>query len=489
MKKLGRAVLVLSVGLVSGLAMVAVASGSQAQVTQKVLQAPRPSGAPKNTGGLVEQVACASAKSCAATGEWLYSELGGKWRAAKLPVLAHTGGTNLRSVSCPAAHACEAVGLAGLQHAAHVSENGRQWTIGEVAPPPDAAPLAPPRGPAPFLVGVDCASARNCVAVGGYDAANSTARPQLATESNGTWSAGVEPRLPANADTSPDPNQPGLGGVLSLVSCPAAGDCTAVGLYTNRDAGHGFYPWVLTESGGTWSFGQEALLPEDAAQLGDPEKGGGSPFMGFSRLSCPSAGNCTAVGGYADKNGGDEGLILTERDGVWSQGVKAPLPPKAVPHSDPNEFDSPLVSVSCAAPDDCAAVGWYVTAATGGKKQGLLLSERSGKWKASPLVLPAKANASTGVFLTSVSCPSRGNCLAVGYYAGKGKTHGVLVRERAGRWGRATNAALPKGASSQSHTFLNSVFCPSASSCTVGGDYKARRSGKPQGLILNVRLR
>lgn len=489
MKKLGRAFLVLSAGLASALTVAAVASGSQAQLTQKALQAPRPSGVSKKLGGVVEQVACASAKNCAATGAWLYSDLGGKWRAANVPVLAHTGGTILRSISCPAAGSCEAVGLGGLQHAVHLAENGRRWTIGDVAPPSDAAPSAPPLGPAPFLVGIDCASAHNCVAVGGYDAANKTARPMLATESNGAWGSGVEPQLPANADTAPDPNQPGVGGVLSHVSCPAAGDCTAVGLYTNRDAGHGFYPWVLTESGGTWSPGQEALLPADAAVQGDPEKGGGSPFMGFSGLSCPSAGNCTAVGGYANKNGGDEGLILTERDGVWSQGVKAPLPPKAVPHSDPNEFDSPLASVSCAAPDDCAAVGWYVRAATGAKKQGLLLSERGGTWKASPLVLPAKANASTGVFLTSVSCPSRGNCLAVGYYAGKGKTHGLLVRERAGKWGRAANAALPKGASSQSHTFLNSVSCPSVSSCTVGGDYKARSSSKPQGLILSVRLR
>jgi hypothetical protein len=464
-KKLGQAFLVLSAGLVSGLAMAAVASGSQAQTTQKALEAPRPSGVSKKTGGVVERVACASAKSCAATGEWLYSDLGGKWRAAKVPVLAHTGGTILQSVSCPAAGSCEAVGLGGLggrQRAVHISENGRRWTIGEVTPPPDAAPLAPPLGPAPFLVGVDCASARNCVAVGGYDAANKTVRPMLATESNGAWGAGVEPQLPANADTTPDPNQPGIGGVLSHVSCPAAGDCTAVGLYTNKDAGHSFYPWVLTESGGTWSPGQEALLPADAAVQGDLERGA-APFFGFDGLSCASAGNCTAVGGYEDKNGGEEGLILTEKDGVWSQGVKAPLPPKGVPNSEPNEFNSPLASVSCSAPDDCAAVGWYVTAKSGPTKHGLLLSERNGTWKASPLVLPAKANASTGVFLTSVSCPSRGNCLAVGYYAGKGKTHGLIVRERAGKWGRAANAALPKGASSQSHTFLNSVSCPSAS--------------------------
>jgi hypothetical protein len=93
------------------------------------------------------------------------------------------------------------------------------------------------------------------------------------------------------------------------------------------------------------------------------------------------------------------------------------------------------------------------------------------------------------VFLTSVSCPSRGNCVAVGYYAGHGKTHGLIVRERGGKWQRAVNAALPKGAApaSKSHTFLNAVTCPSKSACVAGGDY-ADRSGKTQGLLLELRL-
>jgi hypothetical protein len=487
MKKLGRAFLVLSAGLVLVFVAAAVASGSQAQTTQKALEAPRPSGASKKIGGLVGQVACASAKNCAALGGWLYSDLGGKWKASRLPVVAHTGGLNLRSLDCPAAGKCEAVGLGGIQHVVQVREDGRQWKGGEIALPSDAASVNPPGGPSPFLNSISCTSAGNCAAVGSY-IGNRLTHPLLVTESGGTWAAGVEPELPANADTSPDPDIPDVGGGFYYISCPAAGDCTAVGWYTNKDAGHSIYPWVLTESGGTWSSGQDALLPRDASVQGDLDKGP-SPFFGFTGLSCPSASDCTAVGGYEDTNGAEEGLILTEHDGVWSQGVRAPLPPTSIPNSESNEFNSPLESVSCAAPDDCAAVGWYVTSPHR-SKHGLLLTERGGKWKASRLVLPAKAKAPAGVYLTSISCPSRGNCVAAGWYGNKGRTHGLIVRERGGKWQRAANARLPKNAApaSKSHTFLNSVSCPSATACTAGGLYNDR-SGRRQGLLLSVRLR
>jgi hypothetical protein len=412
--------------------------------------------------------------------------MGGKWKASSAPVVPHTGGAlNLRSLDCPAAGKCEAVALAGLNHVVRVTENGRQWSAGEIALPTDAAPLNPPGGPEPQLNSISCTSPGNCVAVGQY-LGNRTTHPLLVTESGGTWATGVEPQLPANADTSSDPNQPDVGGGLYFVSCPAAGDCTAVGWYTNKDAGHSIYPWVATETGGTWSSGQDALLPPDASSLGELEKGS-SPLIGFTGLSCPSVGNCTAVGGYEDKDGGDEGLILTERDGVWSQGVKAPVPPNAVPKIESNEFESPLASVSCAAPDDCAAVGWYVLGSLGAL-HGLLLTERGGTWKASALNLPPKAKAPGGVRLASVSCPSRGNCAVVGDYRWQRATHGLIVRERGGKWQRAFNAVVPKNASVKQHTFLRSVNCPSASACTVGG-YYADRSGKTQGLLLSLQLR
>ena len=481
---------VIAIGASIFLVFIAAASGAGQVTAQKALRAPRPAGVPQKTSGIVDQVACASAKSCAAYGVWLYTEQGGKWKSATVPVLPHTGGANLRSLACPAAGRCEVVGIAGTQHLLAVTEHGRQWRSTALALPGNAAPIKPPAGPSPFVSGVSCPAAGTCTAVGHYDSADHVTHALLFAEHGGTWGAGADVPLPPDASTKfpPPDSQSFAGGFLNLVSCPSAGNCTTVGTYT-REPLEAAYPWELDKSGGSWGASNGLQLPSGAATTVDSRGGGASPFMGFSGLSCPSAGNCTAVGGYVDKHGNFQGGIFAERGGNWSNGIKAPVPAHASLNSDPMELNNPLSAVSCAASADCAAVGFYVT--TGSATQrGLLLAEHQGKWKASALSLPRGASARGGVFLTSVSCASRGNCVAVGYYGDHGKTHGLVVRERGGKWQRAANAALPKGAApaSKSHAFLNSVTCPSARFCLAGGDY-SDSSGHTQGLLLNLRLR
>jgi hypothetical protein len=496
-----------TVAIVAALLLVVVAAGSgsaartsaartqAAGIAQNAIEAPRPSGVAKKKGGVVEEVACATAKSCAATGQWLYTEQAAKWKAAKVPVLAHTSGTNVRSLACPAAGACEAVGIAGEQHVLGLTEAGRQWRSAGVSVPDDAAPIDPPSGPWPWLGSVSCASAGNCVAVGHYGAADRSTRALSASESGGAWSAGKEVPLPSDASTTfPPPDSEAIaGGLLDLASCPSAASCTTVGSYTRKDKNGGTggtYPWEFDETGGSWASGGLGLqLPAGAATTVDYRGGGASPFLGFSGLSCPSAGNCTAIGGYVDDHSNFQGAIFEERDGQWSNGIEAPAPRNATPNNDPMQLLNPLVAVSCAAPDDCAAVGWFVVGHSE-TQHGLLLTDRSGHWRATGLVLPRGARAPGGVFPTSVSCASSGHCVAVGYYAGHGKTHGLIVRERNGRWERAANASVPANAAaaSKSHTFLNSVSCPSARFCLAGGSY-SDRSGATQGLLLNLRLR
>ncbi len=480
----------IAIGAAVSLVFVATASGSGPVTSQKALKAPRPSGVPQKKAAVVEQVACASAKSCAAYGGWLYTEQGGKWKSVTVPALPHTGGANPRSITCPAAGRCEVVGIAGAQHLLAVTEQGRQWRSTGFALPGNAAPIKPPDGPSPFASGVSCPAAGACTVVGHYEAADHTTHALLIAEHEGTWGAVTDVPLPPDASTKFPPPDSELvaGGFLYLASCPSSGSCATVGSYT-RKPHEATYPWELDKTGGTWTGAHGLELPAGAATTVDSRGGGASPFLGFSGLSCPGVGNCTAVGGYVDKHGYFQGGIFTERAGNWSNAIRAPVPANAGPNTDPMELNNPMTAVSCAAPADCAAVGLYVMSRSE-TQHGLLLAEHQGKWKASALVLPRGAHSPGGVFLTSVSCPSRGNCVAVGYYGDHGKTHGLVVRERGGKWQRAVNAALPKGAApaTRSHAFLTSVTCPSARFCLAGG-YYAQRTGATQGLLLSLRLR
>ena len=76
----------------------------------------------------------------------------------------------------------------------------------------------------------------------------------LLTEANGVWGAGVAAVLPANARG---------GGGLGAVSCASAGNCSAVGFYT--DSSKDSEPLVLSEKAGHWATGVEAKLPANAA--------------------------------------------------------------------------------------------------------------------------------------------------------------------------------------------------------------------------------
>ena len=443
----------------------------------------------------MQQVACASSKNCAGIGTSLYTGQAGDWKAVKVPVLAGTGGTTLLSLACPAAGKCAGVGRAGVQHVVEVSQSGPHWALADLALPANAAPINPPSGPFPSLGSVSCSSPGNCATVGHYTAADRTAHALLVGEDAETWGVATDVPLPPDASTTipPPDGESFAGGLLNLVSCPSGGNCSTVGAYTRTPTGAA-YPWVFDETGGLWSpTGVGLQLPADAATTVDARAGGASPFMGFSGLSCPSAGNCTAVGGYVDSHSGFEGAIFAEHDGIWSNGVKAPVPTGAGPSNDAMELLNPLTAVSCSTANDCAALGWFDKGGDKGDSEtqrGLLLAEHGGTWKASAISLPGGANASGGVYLASVSCPAPGNCVAVGYYASHGKTHGLIVRERGGKWQRATNAAVPKGAApaSDSHTFLNSISCGSATACTAGGYYRDH-AGKTQGLLLSLRLR
>ncbi len=120
------------------------------------------------------------------------------------------------------------------------------------------------------------------------------------------WGPGVEAVQPSNAA------EVGDFVAVESVSCPSTGDCTAVGKYT--DTSGKLQGLLLTETAGKWAPGVEPVLPANAGGLA------GLPGSSVSYVSCASAGNCTAIGTYTDSSDSQEGLLLTETDGSWSAG-------------------------------------------------------------------------------------------------------------------------------------------------------------------------
>jgi hypothetical protein len=85
--------------------------------------------------------------------------------------------------------------------------------------------------------------------------------------------------------------------------------------------------------------------------------------------------------------------------------------------------------------------------------------------------------------INSVSCAAPGNCSAGGFYADlNGGIHAFVVNETNGTWGTATQVAAnlsPRGGSA-----VNSVSCAAAGNCSAGGRY-TDSSGHGQAFVVS----
>lgn len=329
-----------------------------------------------------------------------------------------------------------------------------------------AASAAPPN-PTVELAALSCASAGNCSSIGTYDDALSDSQGLLVTETNGIWGPGVEAQLPAGA--ADVPLKTSNGGGLVDIACPAAGDCIAIGRYTDYTGiDHGV---LLNETRGTWRRGTRAVLPANAVPA-RKTKNGITDDLGLSAVACSSVGNCIAVGNYETNAEVWEGLILPETDGKWGRALEAPLPVGA-PVAGQN---SVLLSVTCSPAGTCAAAGDYVDAF--GHEQALLVSGSGRNWTAatSPPA-PADADSDPNIIPSSISCPVVGECAAVGTYVNPLQNSlGLLLSESHGTWEPGAGITLPAGAAptttvGDQTVVMSSVACPQAGACTAVGWY------------------
>src|SRR6266851_4763139 len=274
----------------------------------------------------------------------------------------------------------------------------------------------------------------------------------------GTWRAAIE--VPGTGGL----NKGGNAAVIS-VSCASAGNCAAAGGYTDG-SGHR-QAFVASEGNGTWHAAIE--VPGSAAL----NKGGGA---GVLSVSCASAGNCAAAGGYKDGSRHRQAFVASETNGTWHAAIEVP----GSAALNKGGFAG-VLSVSCASAGNCTAGGYYNDLDNGG--QAFVASERDGAWRKAIEVPGTAVLNSLGAEVASGSCASAGNFAAAGgYNDGSGHRQAFVASDANGAWRTAIEVpgtgALNKGGGAG----VLSVSCASAGGCAAGGSY-TDRSGHQQAFV------
>jgi hypothetical protein len=262
------------------------------------------------------------------------------------------------------------------------------------------------------------------------------AAPQLA-------SAETVP-LPANAGTTPD-------ATVNSISCPAAGDCSAVGYY--MDDGGNTELLLLSQHDGNWSPTEGDISALAGASGGIEAK---HADLSATSVSCGDPGDCSVIGGYQDGTSDFHfrGFVLTESGGVWGAAQPVVLPVNADTSATFEPYTN-LYSISCGSAGDCSAVGTY-RATSAGNVEGLQLLQTNGTWTAATeAALPSSgataAAADPDVYLPSVSCGATGICLAFGDYSLlSGGNAGLVLSDNGGSW--TVSAVQPTGLTDASHS-------------------------------------
>jgi len=203
----------------------------------------------------VGSVSCASAGNCSIGGSYydashiqafVANKVNGIWRkAVKVPGTAalNKGDAQVNSVSCASPGNCSAGGSytdrVGHEQLMVISEVKGTWhNAFEV---PGSAALN--KGDYAQVSSVSCASAGNCSAGGWYMGSSSLDDPLVVSEVNGTWHNAI--RVPGITALTRH-----IFGTVLSVSCRSAGNCSAGGWYT--DSSDLVQPFVVSEVNGTW---------------------------------------------------------------------------------------------------------------------------------------------------------------------------------------------------------------------------------------------
>jgi hypothetical protein len=206
---------------------------------------------------------------------------------------------------------------------------------------------------------------------------------------------------------------------LLAVSCPSRSECTAAGYHyrnvtlTLVESWNG-HRWSIVNSPNALTTGHNILYA----------------------VSCTSASNCTAVGtsySPAESTPTNQNLIETWDGSRWAL------------NRSPNTSTTgrnTLNAISCAANSGCVAAGTYLSHSNG-FNQTLILSESGSGWTIASSPNARAPSRGDDNWLSGVSCVSRSNCTAVGYYTNTKAVSLTLIETWNGHHWTIANSANP----------------------------------------------
>lgn len=431
----------------------------------------------------VWSVSCPTAGNCAAVGEFSNAATGtegftatstnGVWQQAQ-PIVFGSGiasvnsfaATITKSVSCPSASFCSAVGsfrnaTGGVEAFSTTFSNG-SWST--AAPAVFGAGVQ--RDPRyATLNSVSCPATGSCVAVGQFvdsSGSNGKARAFTMTMTNGTWGQATPAVFPAGVNV---PRENGMTRLMT-VSCASAGNCTAGGVYDTATV-TSYNPAVttaeaftMTMTNGSWSPAEPVQFSA-GVQYSDRESD-------ISAVSCGSPGNCVVSGGVYTSTAVYKGFTVLSTNGVWGT-------PQIVAFDSSVQGSSSysyLYSASCSSAGNCVAVGEFENIPYGAS-EAFTMTLVNGVWGApTPVSFGSLARkTSRDGYLRAVSCPSDGNCTAAGqFWDANNQRPSFTLSMTSGVWSTAIPVAFPAGLQSTTpNTRIQTVSCASAGNCVAGG--------------------
>lgn len=247
----------------------------------------------------------------------------------------------------------------------------------------------------------------------------------------------------------------GAAAQVSAISCSSPGDCGAGGIYTDA-AGHQ-QVWVADEAQGAW---------DSAAEIPGAGLLNAGTTADFNGISCPSSGNCTAVGDYTDESGHLQAFVADEKSGTWGSAIETPGTAFLNVAGGATTY-----AVSCASAGNCSAGGFY--ADSSGHLQSFASNEVSGSWNTAievPGTSALNVGAASSIFW--ISCSSAGNCSADGNYTdSSAHSQSYVVDEQNGTWGTAIETPGDATLNAGGDMEFNGIECSSAGNCGAGGYY------------------